>query len=125
MGEEFENDQTIDEGEDGEEGEEAKYGLSGEFNRQSDSCIDGNADNSGMPLVDQESSELSGLNGEGAMIGSSEAEYAEIDAGDQNDIFEQDNCKSAYPFVVEQSPAKSHFSSLKTSAWLGFKFESC
>lgn len=46
-----------------------------------------------MPLVDG-SGELSELDGAGMNRGNAaEEEYAEIDTGAQNDIFEQDNCK--------------------------------
>jgi len=85
---EQENDQTIDEG---DEGEESKYaGLTGEFGKGSDSRVEGDIDHSGMPMVDgdQDLSELDGS--AGIMMGSNnaEAEYAEIDTGAQNDIFE-------------------------------------
>lgn len=82
-------DQTIDEGDEGEEG---KFGLSGDFNAaRSDSQVLGMDDNSGMPLIDGESNELSQLNNDGVMMGAAEAEYAEIDGDGHNDIFEQDN----------------------------------
>ena len=90
----LDGDQTIDEGEDGEE---AKYGLEGDFNdkdRQNSQIVDG--DHSGMPLNDTENNDLSQLNemGVGDMSsGNPEAEYAEIDASAQNNIFEQDECK--------------------------------
>jgi hypothetical protein len=69
--------------------------LSGEFNRRSDSIVEGDEDNSGAPLVDQEPNEFEGLSGDGVMHHPSEneTEYAEIDGSHQNDIFEQDNCK--------------------------------
>ena len=49
-----------------------------------------------MPLNDTENNDLSQLNemGVGDMSsGNPEAEYAEIDASAQNNIFEQDECK--------------------------------
>ena len=97
-------DQTIDEGDEGEEG---KFGLSGDFNAaRSDSQVLGMDDNSGMPLIDGESNELSQLNNDGVMMGAAEAEYAEIDGDGHNDIFEQDNCKLRLMFMTSVNRAR-------------------
>ena len=89
-----EADQTIDEadGEGNEGDEESKFqGLSGEFNRRSDSQVEIDGDNSNAPLME---GELSGLNGEGSMIGTgAEEEYAEIDTSKYDNICEVDTCK--------------------------------
>lgn len=50
-------------------------------------------DNSGVPLMDGEEESLTSLRGGDMMGVRDEAEYAEIDHINQNDIFEQDNCK--------------------------------
>ena len=59
-------------------------------------------DNSGMPLMNEEN-ELSDLeSGVMMRVGNVEAEYAELDTGAQNDIFEQDNCKLTLHFIKQR-----------------------
>lgn len=65
--------------EEGSAEEESKMGLSGQFNRLSESIVEGDASGSGLPLQDGDQSELAALSGENALIAHPEAEYGEID----------------------------------------------
>lgn len=118
------NDQTLDEG---EEGEESKFdGLNGEFGKGSDSRVEADNDHSGLPLVDgdQDLSELDGSSGNMMVNGNSEAEYAEIDTGAQNDIFEQDNCKCRRRVLVRTLSMKSMaFSAFNDAVGARLRFE--